>query len=148
MHQQGKSLVNNRKDLNKDRMRRWRNMNPEMKKKAIWAGAAVVIGLLILWLGIIKTVLLAGLAGLGWWLSDNAEAQEWLKNFAAKAWAWLKVAGAKAWAWLKVFGAKAWEWLKVVGAKVPGWLAKAWEVVSRWTGKEVETVKSRIAKDK
>ena len=112
-------------------------MNPEMKKKAIWAGAAVVIGLLILWIGVFKTVLLAGLAGLGWWLCDNEEALEWLKGF-----------GAKAWAWLKVVGAKVWAWLKVVGAKVPGWLASAWATVCRWTGKAVEAVKNRISKDK
>lgn len=112
-------------------------MSNEMKKKAIWAGAAVVIGLLVMWIGLVKTVVLAALAGLGWWLCDNEEAQAWLKNF-----------GVKAWAWLKDFGANAWVWLKDVGSKVPGWLAKAWAWLKNFVENAAKWVKSRISKDK
>ena len=59
-------------------------MSPKMVKQFIGAGLGLLIGLMCLWVGFFKTLLLVGLAGLGWWLCGSREVPEWLQN-ACKA---------------------------------------------------------------
>ena len=63
-------------------------MSPEMVKKFVGAGLGIVIGLMWILIGFWKTLLLAGLAGLGWWLCGSREIPEWLVNFFGDAARW------------------------------------------------------------
>ena len=65
-------------------------MTPEMVKKLVGAGLGVVIGLMWIMIGFWRTVLLAGLAGLGWWLCGSREIPEWLVNGVNNALNWIK----------------------------------------------------------
>ncbi len=64
-------------------------MSPEMVKKFVGAGLGIVIGLMWILIGFWKTLLLAGLAGLGWWLCGSREVPEWLVSFFGNAARWI-----------------------------------------------------------
>ncbi len=55
-------------------------MSSEMVKKFVGAGLGLVIGLMWIFIGFWRTILLVGLAGLGWWLCGSREIPEWLVN--------------------------------------------------------------------
>ena len=59
-------------------------MPPKLVKQIIGAAAGVAIGLMMLFFGFFKTLLLAALGALGWWLCGSRNLPPPLKDLAER----------------------------------------------------------------
>lgn len=59
-------------------------MPPMMIKQVIGAAAGLIIGLMLLFLGLFRTLLLVILGGLGWWLCGSRTIPQPVKDFLAR----------------------------------------------------------------
>lgn len=59
-------------------------MPQKLVKQIIGAAAGVVIGLMILFIGFFRTLLLVALGALGWWLCGSRTVPQGLKDLAAR----------------------------------------------------------------
>ena len=61
-----------------------KDMSPKLMKQIIGAAVGVVIGVMMLFIGFFRTLLLVLLGLLGWWLCGSRTIPQPLKDFAAR----------------------------------------------------------------